>query len=593
VASPLPSGSSLFGSALVAGDFNGDGIVDLAVGTGGPSPNVDSESPYPSGYVVLGNGDGTFGATTNLSTQFNTSVPQDATSLTTQAIAVGDLNGDGVSDLVLGSVLNGLSRTGGPMLNQGALASFLSIPIVSATASITPLSLPNSAGSSLIFVEAQYPGDPTYAGSEGSVQVSTIPSSSLALTASNMNPLAGLPVVLTAALSPHTGQSFTTDGEVVTFLRSGSPIGTGTLSGGVATFTSPNLSSGTDSFSATFPGDGHFAAATSGSVVVNVQTTAILTFSVPGVHTYGNSAFTVVATSPSNGSITYSVLNGPATLSGSTITITGASVVTLQASLAASGPYPASTQIATFAVNKAALTVAANNAARVFGGANPTFTGTLAGAVNGDVLTETFATTATAASPVGGYAIVPSVSGAALANYTIAPTNGTLTITQAGTATTFSLSNSNTTLTATVASLISGTPTGNVTFTEGQAPVGTAPLVNGVAAFTLPSAPTSDVIITAQYSGDANFTQSASPALLLLAVTPLTTSLSVPQSDEVMSGVDAGDDRGMVRPSDGGIDRQHPIGDRVGRSERASVGIGRRGSLRARAGKPSMVMMTT
>lgn len=89
------------------------------------------------------------------------------------------------------------------------------------------------------------------------------------------------------------------------------------------------------------------------------------------------------------------------------------------------------------------------------------------GAVNGDALTETFSTTATIASLVGSYPIVPSVTGGNLGNYNIAATNGTLTISQAGTATTFALSNQNLTLTALVVSLTSGTPTGMVAFYEG------------------------------------------------------------------------------------------------------------------------------
>jgi hypothetical protein len=270
--------------------------------------------------------------------------------------------------------------------------------------------------------------------------------------------------------------------------------------------------------------------ATNGTLTVTEG--SFITFTVP-THTYGNAPFAVAATSPSTGAITYSVLSGPATVSGSTVTITGAGTVALRASQTAAGGYLASTQTASFLVNKAALSATANNIARVFGAANPTFTGTLMGAVNGDILTENFSTNATAASPVGSYLIVPTVSGAKVANYTVTATNGALTITQVGTATTFSLSNQNTTLTATVASLTSGVPTGSVTFSEGQTPVGTGTLVNGIATVTTTSFPAGNVVITAQYSGDANFTQSSSPPIFILAVTATNTSLSVPQTGSV------------------------------------------------------------
>jgi hypothetical protein len=187
----------------------------------------------------------------------------------------------------------------------------------------------------------------------------------------------------------------------------------------------------------------------------------------------------------------------------------------------------------TLAVNKAPLAFSANNMARVFGVANPVFSGSINGAVNGDTFTESFSTSATLASIVGSYPIVPSVAGANLSNYAVAPTNGALTITQAGTATTFALSNSNLTLTAMVLPLTSGTPTGTVGFYEGQTLVGTGTLTNSVASYTATTFPAGNVVVTAEYSGDANFTQSASPAIVVLAITPAQTSLTVATAGSV------------------------------------------------------------
>jgi hypothetical protein len=134
---------------------------------------------------------------------------------------------------------------------------------------------------------------------------------------------------------------------------------------------------------------------------------------------------------------------------------------------------------------------------------------------------------------VGSYSIVPAVAGANLADYTVVPTNGTLTVTQAGTATTFALSNSNLTLTASVQSLTSGTPTGTVGFYEGQTLVGTGTLANGAASYTAATFPAGNVVVTAEYSGDVDFTQSGSPAILVLAITPAQTSLTVPAAGAV------------------------------------------------------------
>ncbi len=87
----------------------------------------------------------------------------------------------------------------------------------------------------------------------------------------------------------------------------------------------------------------------------------------------------------------------------------------------------------TLAITPAALTLTASNATQVYGAVQPTFTGSVSGLVNGDSITASYSTTATPASPVGSYAIVPSPvdPNNALGNYTVTPVNGTLSITPA------------------------------------------------------------------------------------------------------------------------------------------------------------------
>ncbi len=59
--------------------------------------------------------------------------------------------------------------------------------------------------------------------------------------------------------------------------------------------------------------------------------------------TYGASPFTVSAASASSGTVTYSVASGPATIAGSTVTITGVGTVTLNASQVATDNYTSAT----------------------------------------------------------------------------------------------------------------------------------------------------------------------------------------------------------------------------------------------------------
>ena len=87
----------------------------------------------------------------------------------------------------------------------------------------------------------------------------------------------------------------------------------------------------------------------------------------------------------------------------------------------------------TLTITRAALTIAANDASRLYGGTTPAFSATFSGLVNGETSSVvsglTFSTPATSGSPVGQYAITPS--GATASNYTITYTSGTLDVTPA------------------------------------------------------------------------------------------------------------------------------------------------------------------
>lgn len=91
---------------------------------------------------------------------------------------------------------------------------------------------------------------------------------------------------------------------------------------------------------------------TSASVTVTVgaaTTNPTLAFPAMATRTYGD-VFSVKATSNSPGAITYTVVSGPATVSGSTITTTGVGTVILNATQAASGTYNSATATTVFTV---------------------------------------------------------------------------------------------------------------------------------------------------------------------------------------------------------------------------------------------------
>jgi hypothetical protein len=139
----------------------------------------------------------------------------------------------------------------------------------------------------------------------------------------------------------------------------------------------------------------------------------------------------------------------------------------------------------TLTVNPAPLTVAAADASRVYGSANPAFTGAITGIKNGDNITATFASATDATTIVGSYPIVPTLvdPAAKLGNYTVTSTNGTLTITQAPL--TVAANNAsrvygdpNPAFTGTITGLVNGD---NITFSassaDATAAVGTYPIV--------------------------------------------------------------------------------------------------------------------
>jgi FtsP/CotA-like multicopper oxidase with cupredoxin domain len=151
--------------------------------------------------------------------------------------------------------------------------------------------------------------------------------------------------------------------------------------------------------------------------------------------TYGVAPFAITATSSSGLPVTFTVVSGPATVLGNTVTITGVGTVTIQADQVGNTLYlPALPVQQSFTVSKAALTITASSATVTYGGTVPAITPIYAGFVYGEtaanlITPPTCSTTATTGGPAGTYP--SSCSGAAAANYTISYVAGTVTIAKA------------------------------------------------------------------------------------------------------------------------------------------------------------------
>ncbi len=150
---------------------------------------------------------------------------------------------------------------------------------------------------------------------------------------------------------------------------------------------------------------------------------------------FGAAPFKPLASASSGLPVSLKVVSGPATVSGNTVTITGAGTVTIRASQTGDTTYDAATSVAqSFVVNKAQLTATADNVSRTYGAANPSLTVSYSGFINSDGLASLTAvpslvTTATATSTVGSYPI--TASGGVSNNYEISYVAGTLTVSKA------------------------------------------------------------------------------------------------------------------------------------------------------------------
>jgi hypothetical protein len=108
--------------------------------------------------------------------------------------------------------------------------------------------------------------------------------------------------------------------------------------------------------------------------------------------------------------------------------------ITASGAVSANANYTITYVTGTLSVIPAVVTITANNETRAYGTANPVFTASYAGFVNGETTgslggTLTFSTAATTNSAVGTYPITPA--GLTSSNYTISYVTGTLTVTPA------------------------------------------------------------------------------------------------------------------------------------------------------------------
>ncbi|MGA3093578.1 MAG: Ig-like domain repeat protein [Terriglobales bacterium] len=345
-------------------------------------------------------------------------------------------------------------------------------------------------------------------------------------------------------------------GSSVSAWNGGTTLGTGTISGGIATYSTSTLPVGSNSITAAYGGDANDNSSTSSALTqtVNKATPTVTLTSSANPSTYGSSVTFTATLSISTATGTVTFKNGSTTLGTGTVSSGKAtfSISTLAVgsnSITAAYGGDANDNSSTSSV--LTQTVKANTAVTLASSANPsthglsvTFTATVSpstatGTVtfkNGSTTLGTgtissgTATYSTSTLAVGSNSITASYGGDAYDN---SSTSSALTQTVNKANTTVNLASSanpsvygsSVTFTATVTP---STATGTVTFADGGTTLGTGTISGGIATYSTSTLAVGSNSITASYGGDANDSGSTSATLTQTVQNSVTlTSISV------------------------------------------------------------------
>jgi hypothetical protein len=325
---------------LAIGDLNGDGFADLLIGTN----------------IYAGNGDGTFQS----SPFYTATLPQYTT---TSSASIGDLNADGFPDLLLQygtaedlSALAVLLGDGKGHFTINGDAYFTGAPNSPSAPAIGTLArlnnqapaLPNAldylaftagGATSLLNLTNPTPAAPA-----------PLPSkTSLTLSASSAAPGQQLTVTATVTGASPTGN--------VSFISSGTTLGTAALINGIATLQFSLPAAGTFSITATYAGDTNNTSSTSNALPLSialVQSTTSLAVSATNANLNQqlNLTATVTGVNPT-GSVTFA--SGTTTLGTATVSN---GTATLPFSFTAAGTYAV---VANYAGDSANLASTSNS----------------------------------------------------------------------------------------------------------------------------------------------------------------------------------------------------------------------------------------
>ena len=539
---------------IAVSDFNGDGKLDAAIGSGS--------------VLLLGNGDGTFQVPLNLGAGG-------------PGAAVGDFNGDGRPDLAVGGVTVLLNIASGFHYATSATVTSSANPAnvgnpVTFTATVTPAYSVGALTGSVTFydgvnalstvaisngqaefstsslalgahsITAGYAGDPNYLASTSPI-LSEVVNTTVTTTTltSSLNPSSyNQSLTFTANVSSASG----TPTGTVTFTDGATLLGTSTLAGGGnAAISVSSLTAGTHSITASYGGDSNFATSSANiSQVVNQASSTISVLSSLNPAVWGQSITLSASLGVANGAVatgTVTFYDGATTL-GSGIVTGNNATLTLIGQLSAgmhtiTASYSGDANVSTSAstafsqtVNQATTTIVLTSSV------NPSYPnqtvyfapqwtsqygGTMAGTVTfkqgatilatlplGTPFSTSFPTTGArfiTAVYSGDNDNLGSTSPAFRQVVNALPATTVTQVTSSGSPSFVSQSVTFTSMTTSTYGVIPNGET--VTFYDGTTAIGTGVTTGGVATFTTSALAVKTHTIKATYSGDASFKTSS------------------------------------------------------------------------------------
>jgi hypothetical protein len=597
---------------VVAADFDGDGNQDLAVSSF-ISNNVS---------VLTGIGDGTFAAPVGY-----------GAGGATAGIAVGDFNGDGRADLAFADLMiDSVGILLGALPTTTTEISSANPSTYGSTASLTITVTPSSAtGTVEILQGVTVLASGTLTGGTATLSMSAIPAGAYTLTvvylgdathgASTSSSFsqtinqASTTTSLTSSANPSTyGENATFTITVLPSTATGTyqvmegatVLGSGSLIGGVATFSISSLPVGSYTGTIVYSGDSNYTTSTSASFtqVVNPAPTTTSLMSSLNPSTFAQSVTFTATVSPSSATGMVTFMDGATSLGTGSLS---AGVATLPAASLTVGTHSITAVYGTDGNNSSSTSTAlsqvvnkASSSTTVTSSLNPstygqsvTFTAHITGLILTGMVTfldgSTSIGTGTISEPGSPqmtlpHSIHPEGPEGATATLTLstltagvhsitavyagdanhlASTSPVLlqTVNQGATSITLtsapnpSVYGQPTTLTVTISP---ATATGTITFKDGSTTLGTGTLSGGVATFSL-SVPAGVHILSALYGGDANdlssisstLSQTINPANATVTLTSSVNPASFGQTVDLVATVSPSAATGTITFKDG------------------------------------------